>query len=141
LRAAVAGELGKRGIVVPKPPPPAPIPPCERCGGSSPFVFWLQDSRGQRRISSRCRLCRKHLKFPPIIEPFISMANANSSDTLILDVLTRLEDTGIQLHSDGLRAWVDWEDSKRVSQELLAIVSQCSHQLARMLGSTMKARV
>jgi hypothetical protein len=135
LRQSVAGELNKRGMVVPKPPPAAPIPSCSRCGGNSPFVFWMEDSRGNRRLSARCSLCRKHLKFPPIVEPFIAMANQNASQTPILDVLTRLDELGMELQSDGVRAWVKWEDSKRVPQELLAIVSQCSHQLARMLGN------
>jgi hypothetical protein len=136
LRAAVANELTKRGIDVPAPPPPRPIRPCPRCGGVGSFVFWQEDRAGRRRISARCKQCHRHLTFPPCVEPYLSMANAAASQTPILDALVRLEELGVEVHSDGQRAWIEYEDWNKVPADLHAIVRQCSHQLARMLGNT-----
>jgi hypothetical protein len=48
----------------------------------------------------------------------------------ILDVLTRLEELGVPLHSDGQRAW----PARPVPPDVAAAVRQCNHQVARLVG-------
>jgi hypothetical protein len=67
------------------------------------------------------------------------MANAVKSETPILDALVQLQDLGVELHSDGETAWIDWRDRQLVPPELSAVVRQCSHQLGRMIGDKQRA--
>ena len=60
--------------------------------------------------------------------------NENLSPTAILDVLTRLEDLGIDLQCDGRKAWVSAEDYRKVPADLHVVIRQCSNTLARMIG-------
>ena len=138
LRTTIAGELSRRGVEVPAPPPPRPIPPCRDCGpGAGHVLFWMQDRVGRKRIRAECKRCRRLVDHPPCVPPYSTMADATASPTAMLDVLTRLDDLGVQLHSDGRAAWVGGDDYRRVPPDLRALVKQCSHELAKMIGNTM----
>jgi hypothetical protein len=134
LRSAVTAELTRRGVEVPPAPPLPTIPHCSRCENTLPEFRWQQDSRGQRRIRAECRNCHKFLTFAPLIPPYTTEADHYASRTPVLDALTKLETLGIEVVSDGKRAWVAWPACKRVPNDLLATLRQCSHQLAKMLG-------
>jgi hypothetical protein len=75
----------------------------------------------------------------PLVEPWISCANDNASPAPILDVLTRLEDLGVELQSDGRKVWVGGQDYHKVPEELHVLIRQCSNLLARMLGKKRSA--
>jgi hypothetical protein len=64
------------------------------------------------------------------------MADAEASPTAILDALTRLEDLGVELLSDGRTVSYRPGDWERVPPDLRRIVDQVRHQLARLLGRT-----
>jgi hypothetical protein len=108
LRSALAAELSSRGVPVPPPPPPAPPRPCQSCGALAFAHTWQEDRAGGKRIRRSCRRCGRYCCFAPLVEPYLSEANACASPTPILDVLTRLEDLGVELVSDGRRAEVPW---------------------------------
>ncbi len=74
--------------------------------------------------------------FAPQVEPFTSEADAAASDTPVLDVLTRLEELGVDLLSDGDTVWFAPGDWRRVPDDVLAAARQCKHSLARLLGDT-----
>jgi hypothetical protein len=93
-------------------------------------VFWFQDSIGRKRIRADCRRCRTMLTHPLCVEPFVSMANASASDTPILDGLTRLDDLGVEMVSDGQRVYFAPGDWRKVPADLNAVVRSCSHRLA-----------
>jgi uncharacterized protein (DUF3820 family) len=140
LRLALANKLTRRGLAVPPLPPPPPIPPCWRCGAAAGHQFsWQEDRRGQRRIRIECKRCHRFVTFAPLTSPYVEVADAAASTTPILDVLTQLDDLDVELQSDGSRAWVAAEDWRRVPPDLHALVRQCSHQLARMIGPTAAA--
>jgi hypothetical protein len=135
LLTALIAELTRRGVEVPPPPARPPIPKCPRCGVDAGVVYrWLEDRQGKKRIRAECRRCRHYLTFAPCISPFIEQADAAASQTPVLDVLIQLEGLGVELVSDGSKAWIASEDYKRVPAELHSLVRQCSHQLARMIG-------
>jgi hypothetical protein len=140
LRAAVAGELERRGMVPRPAPPPAPPSPCPRCGWWKMRHAWMENSRGQRMLRRECGRCRSFCGFAPQVEPFITEANAAASPTAILDVLTRLDDLGVQLGSDGASVWFTGEGARRVTPDLEAVVRQCNHRLAKLLGRTRPGR-
>jgi hypothetical protein len=150
LRLAIGNELRRRNVDVPA-PLPVRIPACDRCGStpartinhglSQPrqladfyFFRWQENAAGQRVIRAECRHCSRFLIFVPTIEPFESLADENASSTPILDVLTKLDDLGIEVKSDGRRAWLGWEDEKRVPPAILALIRECNNQLARIIG-------
>jgi hypothetical protein len=134
LRSAVAAELSSRGVAVPPAPAPAPPRPCWRCGASKFAHRWQEDARGARRIRRTCRRCDTFLGFAPLVEPYTAEADAAASPTPILDVLTRLEDLGVELVSDGVRAQVPWPDCERLPADLREALRSCQHTLARMIG-------
>jgi hypothetical protein len=76
---------------------------------------------------------------PPVVEPYVSMANETASETPILDASTRLVDLGVQLHSNGRKAWIGGDDYRRVPADLHATVRQCAFRLGRMNGKTERA--
>jgi uncharacterized protein (DUF3820 family) len=132
LRQTVADELQRRGIDAPAPPIVHP-PDCQRCHSGMYRVDWMEDRRGQRRIRATCS-CGRYLCFLPIVEPWIFCANENASPAPVLDVLTQLEDLGVELQSDGRKVWVAGADDRRVPAELHVTIRQCAYQLARLLG-------
>jgi hypothetical protein len=138
MRTAVAAELQRRGVHAPAPPPPAPPPACRACRTADYTCHWREDSLGRRFIRARCARCRRQLPGGalPLVEPFLGMADATASGTPVLDALTRLEDLGIDLASDGRRVWFADDDYRRVPPDLDALVRQVNHSLARMLGPT-----
>jgi hypothetical protein len=135
LRAAVEGELQRRGVTPPAPPPPPP-PPCSRCGLAGMLHRWMEACNGRRMIRRTCRRCGTFCGFAPRVEPFVGEADRALSPTPILDVLTRLDDLGVELGSDGARVWFVGDGWKRVPADLKAVVGECNHRLARMLGRT-----
>jgi hypothetical protein len=138
LRAAIGDELSRRGVQVPQPPPARPVPECPRCPGVPPALCWLEDCRGGRRIRAECSRCRRFLGFAPIVEPDVSQPDAAGSDTDLLDALVRLDELGVQIHSDGRRVFFRSNDWRRVPPDLAALVRSCSHRLARMMLDTSK---
>jgi hypothetical protein len=58
----------------------------------------------------------------------------------MLDVLVRLDELYVELHSDGRHAYLSYGDEQRVPQDLVALVRSCSHRLAKMMGDTKKMR-
>lgn len=136
LRLAVGNELRRRSVEAPPPPPPRRPPSCGYCGEVDFAVGWMEDSRGNRRIRATCKGCRRCRCFLPLIEPWVSAANANASPTAILDALTALDDLGVDLQGDGKKVWFAGDDYRRVPASLQAVVRQCSHQLASMIGRT-----
>jgi hypothetical protein len=75
----------------------------------------------------------------PLVTPFIEQADAAASTTPVLDALIQLDALGIELQSDGSKAWVAAEDWRRVPAELHSLIRQRSHQLARMIGPSASA--
>jgi uncharacterized protein (DUF3820 family) len=136
LRAAVSAELARRGLESP-PVPKSPAPPaCRDCGAVGIVARWQEDSRGERRIRGACLRCGRYLCWLPNQEPWVGQADAVASKTPLLDALTRLEALGVELESDGQSVSIRWPDWQRVPQDLAAVIRQCSHQLARLLGDT-----
>jgi uncharacterized protein (DUF3820 family) len=136
LRLTVAGELESRGVAVPPPPAPRQVTPCRDCPGPPPISYgWAQDSLGRARIRAECACCRRLLTHPPCVPPYTTFADAAASAAPVLDALIRLEALGVELVSDGKTVSFQGEDWRKVPPELRAIVRQCSHQLAGLLGS------
>jgi hypothetical protein len=81
LRAAVAGELVRRGLTPPEPPEPPPLPPCRHCGHRAVRLSWQEDVRGHRRIRVVCWRCHRFIMFAPHVEPYISEADRAGSPT------------------------------------------------------------
>ena len=141
IRTAVAAELQRRGIPVPDPAPapPRPVPSCQRCRdkGETDAGFscsWDEDAGGHRRVRASCARCGRFLTYLPSQPPYTDQADAMGSGTDLLDVLTELEERGVELHSDGRRTWVDWPECQRLPLRLQALLRSCSHQLALLLG-------
>jgi hypothetical protein len=68
------------------------------------------------------------------VEPHLSQANAALHQTALLDVLIRLEDIGVELASDGNAVLVPWQFWGKVPEDLLALIREVNHDLARLLG-------
>jgi hypothetical protein len=90
----------------------------------------MEASNGDRRIRASCSRCGRLVKFLPHLPPFTTLADAAASATPVLDVLTRLEESGVSLHSNGARVWTDG----LVPADVAAAIRQCNHQLARLIG-------
>jgi hypothetical protein len=134
LRAAVADELSRRSINAPAAPPPRPIVRCRQHPDAEPLCYWMQDRLGRRRIRAECSHCRRMVDHPPIVEPYVSMADRNASPAPVFDALIQLDALGVELGNDGKRVWIPAEQDKRVPPVLRAIIRQCAHQLATMLA-------
>jgi hypothetical protein len=134
LRAAVAGELQRRGEGVPAPPPPRPLVRCRTHPEAPPLLLWIEDRLGRRRIRAECSVCRRLTDHPPCVAPYTTEADRNASGAPVLDALTRLEGLGVELVSDGQRVWVNDKDWRKVPADLHATIRQCSNQLARLIG-------
>jgi hypothetical protein len=132
LRAAVAGELCRRGVPVPDPPPHVP-PSCPRCRAATVIGYsWYEDRLGRRFIKRRCR-CGEDLGFAPHRPEFVARADAAASPTPVLDVLIEAEDRGVELSSDGAAVRVA-AGRRNVTPELRRRLGECRHQLGRLLG-------
>ncbi len=134
LRAAVAVELARRGVQTPPGPPPRPLRACPEHPDAGVILFWQEDALGRRSIRAECRCCRRFTDRPPVASPYTNMADATASPTPILDALVQLDDLGAELRSDGRSVLMRDEDYRRVPPDLQAVVRQCNHQLARLLG-------
>jgi hypothetical protein len=79
VRAAVTDELMRRGET----PPPAgkPEPGCHRCGWMALTYNWATMSDGRRFIRRRCQRCGSHAGQAPLIEPFVSRADAAEGES------------------------------------------------------------
>jgi hypothetical protein len=101
LRAAVAGELRRRGHDVP--PQPVPPPPrCRSCGGAELCLSWQElGGAGGRTIRGECRRCGHFVSFLPLTEENVRRADAARSPTGLLDALVRADDEGVRVVSDA----------------------------------------
>jgi hypothetical protein len=140
LRAALAAELARRSIEAPPMPPPAPPRTCRRCPGTRVLALWQETRDGGRRIRGECSRCRCFVAFLPEVEPYLSEANRRASAAPILDALTGLEALGVDLESDGSSVWFARDGWRRVPPDLRAVVGQCNHRLAVLLGNTARRR-
>jgi hypothetical protein len=138
LRAAVRAELLSRpdGPACLPPEPASPPPECDRCHSRDVALSWQQVSNGGKRIRAECRRCGRFVKFLPETPENVAAADAAASPTALLDVLTRLEEAGVNLDHDGRRVWVRWEGGQRLPSDLRTLIHQCSHSLAQLLGDT-----
>jgi hypothetical protein len=135
LRADVAGELARRGLAAPAPPPSPREPACPRCGSRAMSYGWYQDRLNRRQIRRTCRRCCKPLGFAPQVAPYIGLANAAASAAPVLDVLLWCQELDIALKSDGLVAdFATREDYLRAEPALRLKVAECRASLGRMLG-------
>jgi uncharacterized protein (DUF3820 family) len=136
-RAALAAELASRGIAAPDPPAIAPDMPrrCSRCGSNDPpRLTWHQQRDARRAIRRTCGRCGSWRGTPPQTPANIAEADRNASPAPLLDVLTRLDDLGITLKSDGQAIhFATVEDWRRCPADLRDTIRQCNHQLATML--------
>src|SRR5262245_28044272 len=85
LRTAIRDALQQRGFdlsTLPPPPPPQ-RPQCPNCRGQveAPRCTWQQDRAGHRRIRATCPSCQSYCGFVPLVEPFVSEADAAASST------------------------------------------------------------
>jgi hypothetical protein len=107
---------------------------CPRCGPAPVAVGWLESRDGGRRLRADCKGCGRFLCWLPRTAELEAHADTAGSPTDLLDVMTRLEDLGITLRSDGRAVWFDYPGCRRVGAELAALVRSCSHRLARLIG-------
>ena len=138
LRAAVAAELRARGST---PPPPARLRAgcpvrCTRCGSTELRHSWHEYRNGQRQIRRACGRCGTWLGSAPQTPEAVAEADARASKTDILDALTRLDDLGIEVCSDGRSVWAAGDGWRRMPPDLADVLRQCNHRLARLLGRT-----
>lgn len=138
LLVAVVQELQTRGVSAPAPDQPIAAPTCGRCGTATIRYRWIQDRLGRRQIRRECARCGNWMGFAPQVEPYTTEADAEAGQTPILDVVIRLEELGVTLQSDGRRAWVGADDWGRVPPDLHALIRQCAHTLASMVGARQK---
>jgi hypothetical protein len=110
------------------------LPPCPRCGFKGIRASWQEDRAGRSRIRGECWECRRYRGWLPIRQPFIFLADQTASPAPVLDALTWLDDIGAELRSDGAAVWVKPSDWRRLPPELHALIRQCSHKLARLMG-------
>jgi hypothetical protein len=134
LHLAIGNELRRRNVEVPEEATPA-IPTCHSCGGARQEYHWQEDKTGRRLIRAECSNCHRFLAFAPQVSPLTEEADRNASPAPVLDALTRLDVLGVELGNDGKRAWIPAGDYQRVPPDLHALVRQCAHELARMLGN------
>jgi hypothetical protein len=99
-------------------------------------LHWQEDSSGKRMIRAECSGCGAFITFAPQVEPYVGEADRAGSHNDLLDVLTRLDELGIELHSDGRRVHFAGDDARRVPPDLMALVRSCSHRLGRLMGNT-----
>jgi hypothetical protein len=78
--------------------------------------------------------------FLPLREPYLSEVDRAATATPVLDALVRLEALGVELESDGRSVRFAGDDWRRVPPDLAAIVRQCSHRLAVLLGDIRRRR-
>jgi hypothetical protein len=74
------------------------------------------------------------------MSPYVSQADAAASETPILDTLVRLQDLGVELVSDGQSLAFAGDGWRRTPPDLRAVVRQCGHQLAVLLGNTRRRK-
>jgi uncharacterized protein (DUF3820 family) len=78
LRAAVAGELNRRGLEAPAAPPPRPLRPCPEHPSAGHVLSWLEDRRGRKRVRASCKVCGRHCDTPPSRPPYSDEADRNA---------------------------------------------------------------
>jgi uncharacterized protein (DUF3820 family) len=79
LQAAVAEELQRRGLDAPPAPPARPVHLCREHPGAGVSCHWCEDSVGRRHIRAQCKQCGRKTDGPPLVEPYVSMANATNT--------------------------------------------------------------
>jgi hypothetical protein len=133
LRAAVRGELQRRGVALPDEPPPAPRQ-CLRCGGTEMRLSWHQcGGKGKaRQIRSECRGCRRFCGFVGQTPAKVAEADGNAAPAPLLDVMALAESLGVKLVNVEGR-YVRMEPWERVTPDLRTLVRQTQHLLLAML--------
>jgi hypothetical protein len=71
-------------------------------------------------------------------EPFVGEADRAARAAPVLDALIALEALDIDLESDGATVWFAGDGWRRVPPDLRAVVQQCSHRLAGLLGDAQR---
>jgi hypothetical protein len=133
LRHALIEELDRRDSPTPPVSLERPLRGCKRHPDAKPVITWEEDSLGRKRLRGDCSRCGRFCDFPPCVPPYTTAADAHASPTPVLDVLTQLDELGLELVSDGKAVRVAAQDVPRVPAELLRLVRQCRHELARLL--------
>jgi hypothetical protein len=133
LRDRLNNELRGRGVDVPV-QPPAPRRRCFRCHSTQILANWHQWRNGSRHVRGTCARCGAWCGTLPQTEANIAEANRNASPTPVITALVELEALGVELVSDGNSVSYVGDGWRKVPRELDAIVRQCSHTLARMIG-------
>jgi hypothetical protein len=105
-------------------------PSCLRCDQVA--YTWQAFANGTRHVRADCRRCGRYIKFAPRRSPYTDLADASASTSPILDALTLAESLGVELASDGVAVWPVGD----TPPDLIALVRQCSPDLAQMLGDT-----
>lgn len=136
LRAAVAAELQSRGSSVPPAPAPAPPRDCRTCPGAEILCLWGEARNGRRFIWGECSRCRRSVGHLPLVPPYTTRADAAASKAPVIEALTRAEDLGVELESDGSSVRFVGDGWEQAGPDLRATVRQCNNQLARLLGRT-----
>ncbi len=138
LRMAVGNELRSRNVEAPD-PRPYKIPPCRRCGARECRAMWQQVGDGSRRLRGVCGRCGGFVRFLPLAEPFLSVANAAESAVTADEALRRLQAAGLRIGSDGRSAWFQFDDWRNATLEQQALLHQHAHGIAALLGRTVPA--
>jgi hypothetical protein len=134
LRAAVAGELVRRGGAVPPPPPPPRIQCSDCLSASEPRFIWQEDRAGRRR-GAECQGCQRFITFAPTCPPYTTEADRRASPTPVLDALVLAEEEGIGLRSDGEAVtFATPHDRSRAPERLRDLLRKANHVLGSMMG-------
>jgi Putative quorum-sensing-regulated virulence factor len=134
LRAAVGDELAGRGVTPPAPPePPADRPrPCCRCGCLEARLSWQTFRNGARQIRRTCVRCDGLLGFAAQTPANVAQADRNSSPAPLLELLTGLEEAGVEARKvGGVVQFVPW---RRMTPRLMELERQCRPLLEAMLS-------
>lgn len=134
LRTAVRAELLSRPdcpAALPAQPRPQEVR-CHRCGGAELVVYWHQlQGQGGRRIRASCAACHGYIQFLPETPENVALADASTSSTALLDVLTLAEAEGVEIVRREGRIYL--EPYHSASPRLRDLVRQSTRLLLAML--------
>ena len=74
----------------------------------------------------------------PSRPPYSTLADIAASASPMLDVLLACEAAGVELASDGKKAWLAGDGWKKLPPEVKTKLRECSHQLAGMIGNNLE---
>jgi hypothetical protein len=105
---------------------------CPSCPGAEVVYTWQHFANGTRHVRADCGRCRRYIRYAPRRPPYTDLADANASETPILDALLRCEALGVELARDGSSVWPVGD----APPDLAGLLRQCAPDLARLLGDT-----